>query len=120
MADFSVCGWYLLGLWMVMVLFGFTVCWAFQDGLARLRRLHQIPCAGCAFFTGDCRLKCTVHPYRALSEEAIACRDFEPQVRDNGCYGVVHSPKMSPVKGIFAKGGLLGKKRRLAFQERTR
>lgn len=50
---------------------------AVKDGLDRLKRLHQIPCSRCAFFTGDYRLKCTVHPCKALSEEAIDCLDYE-------------------------------------------
>ncbi|MEL6494448.1 MAG: hypothetical protein AAFQ41_04900 [Cyanobacteria bacterium J06623_7] len=41
-----------------------------------LQRLHQIPCSKCAYFTGDYRLKCTVQPMLAMSEEAIGCRDF--------------------------------------------
>ena len=45
-----------------------------------LKRLHQIPCDKCVYFTGDYRLKCTVHPMSAMSEDAIACRDFSPQV----------------------------------------
>jgi hypothetical protein len=40
-------------------------------------RMHQIPCSKCQYFTTDYFLKCTVHPHRALSEEAIGCRDFE-------------------------------------------
>lgn len=50
---------------------------ACREGLLRLRRLHQIPCDRCLYFTGDHRLKCTVHPYKALTEEAIDCRDYE-------------------------------------------
>ena len=42
-----------------------------------VQRLHKIPCSNCLYFTGDYRLKCTVHPIMALSEEAIDCRDFE-------------------------------------------
>ena len=42
-----------------------------------LSKLHQIPCARCAFFTRDYRLKCTVHPSKALTEEAINCLDYE-------------------------------------------
>ncbi|NEN97613.1 MAG: hypothetical protein F6K50_19410 [Moorea sp. SIO3I7] len=49
----------------------------FRDGVAHLRQLHQIPCSRCAFFTGDYRLKCTVHPSKALTEEAINCYDYE-------------------------------------------
>ena len=41
-----------------------------------LQRLHQIPCSKCAYFTGDYRLKCTVQPTLAMSEEAINCSDF--------------------------------------------
>ncbi|NMG05334.1 hypothetical protein DP117_00045 [Brasilonema sp. UFV-L1] len=45
-------------------------------GIANLKRLHQIKCADCRFFTNDFRLKCTVHPTYALTEEAINCSDF--------------------------------------------
>ncbi len=61
-----------------LVAFGIVICVAVQDGVQRLRQLHQVPCSRCAFFTGDYRLKCTVHPCKALLEEAIDCRDFEP------------------------------------------
>ncbi|MGB3531953.1 MAG: hypothetical protein WBA13_00385 [Microcoleaceae cyanobacterium] len=49
----------------------------FQQGWKHLQQLHQIPCSRCAYFTGDYRLKCTVCPSQALTEEAIGCRDFE-------------------------------------------
>jgi len=49
-----------------------------KEGIAYLQKLHQIPCDRCVFFTGDYRLKCTVNPITAMSEEAINCRDFEP------------------------------------------
>jgi|GEM_PF-992063 len=49
-----------------------------REGVNYVKKLHQIPCSRCAFFTNDYRLKCTVHPITALSEEAINCRDFEP------------------------------------------
>jgi hypothetical protein len=50
---------------------------ALREGWSNLRKLHQIPCSRCAFFTGDYHLKCTVHPCKALSEEAINCLDYE-------------------------------------------
>ncbi|WP_322744170.1 MULTISPECIES: hypothetical protein [unclassified Coleofasciculus] len=40
--------------------------------------MHQIPCAYCQFFTNDHRLKCTVNPSIASSENAINCRDYCP------------------------------------------
>lgn len=50
-------------------------------GIAKVKRLHQIPCANCRFFTDDFRLKCTLHPIDALTEEAINCSDFYPKHR---------------------------------------
>ena len=48
-----------------------------RKNLIQLQRLHQIPCSHCLFFTGEYNLKCTVHPYKALSEEAIGCTDYQ-------------------------------------------
>ena len=50
----------------------------FHQGINYIKRLHQIPCSRCAFFTGDYRLKCTVHPSKALTENALECLDYEP------------------------------------------
>ncbi|ERT05146.1 hypothetical protein M595_4896 [Lyngbya aestuarii BL J] len=50
---------------------------AFRDGIIHLKRLHSIPCSRCTYFTGDYRLKCTVHPKIALTEEALECGDYE-------------------------------------------
>lgn len=50
----------------------------FREGMSYVKRLHEIPCDRCVFFTGDYRLKCTVNPCKACSEEAINCLDFEP------------------------------------------
>lgn len=48
-----------------------------MSGLTYVKKLHQVPCNRCIYFTGDYRLKCTVNPLMALSEETIDCR-FEP------------------------------------------
>jgi hypothetical protein len=48
-----------------------------RKNLIQLQRLHQIPCSHCLFFTGEYSLKCTVHPCKALSEEAIGCTDYQ-------------------------------------------
>lgn len=45
------------------------------------RQMHRIPCSRCAYFTGEYRLKCTVCPHIALSEEAIGCHDYHPRRR---------------------------------------
>ncbi|MFB2893466.1 hypothetical protein ACE1CI_11185 [Aerosakkonemataceae cyanobacterium BLCC-F50] len=58
----------------------FLVLWtiwnAIQDAVNTGKRLHQIPCANCQYFTGDYHLKCTLHPKAALTEEAINCLDY--------------------------------------------
>jgi hypothetical protein len=68
-----------------------------QDGIAYVKRLHQIPCHRCAFFTGDYRLKCTVNPYKALTEDAIACLDYEPTNQSPSC------PCQSRMAEVFQK-----------------
>jgi len=68
---YCLCGLTLAGVFL------WSVWTAGKDGVARLRRLHQIPCDRCVFFTGDYRLKCTVHPVKALTEDAINCTDYE-------------------------------------------
>jgi len=55
-----------------------------REGIATLKHLHQIPCANCEFFTGNYLLKCPVHPFSALTEEAIHCSDYLPQTQDSG------------------------------------
>ena len=47
------------------------------EGWKQLRRMHQVPCSRCMYFTGDYNLKCSVRPCDALTEQAIGCRDFE-------------------------------------------
>jgi hypothetical protein len=61
----------------------FLVCWslwnAIQDGAATAQKMHQIPCSGCQFFTNDYRLKCTVRPSIANTEDAVSCMDYQPK-----------------------------------------
>jgi len=72
--------------WLVVIM----VCWnlwsACRQGLAQARRMHQIPCANCQFFTGNYYLKCTVRPDIALSEAAIDCSDYA--VTNTTIYGI--------------------------------
>ncbi|MEL7495484.1 MAG: hypothetical protein AAGJ95_16185, partial [Cyanobacteria bacterium J06554_11] len=50
----------------------------FKRGVNQLKQMHAVPCSQCAYFTGDYRLKCTVNPLTALTEDAISCLDYEP------------------------------------------
>ncbi len=65
--------------WTLLVLFLWSVWQALREGISQLTRLHKIPCSDCEFFTNDYRLKCTVRPFSACTEEAIGCSDFEPR-----------------------------------------
>jgi len=65
--------------WYLVVTIARSIVSAARDGAAQVRTLHQIPCADCAFFTGDYHLKCPVRPSEALSELAIHCPDFQPK-----------------------------------------
>lgn len=81
-----------------------AICVAVHDGMRRLQRLHQVPCSRCTFFTGDYRLKCTVHPCKALSEEAIGCLDFEPTtISAQSTKKCSFSGEASPTLGRTAK-----------------
>jgi len=95
MNHFTFASLFPILIWLVLVDFFLSICFVLHDGIAQLKRLHQIPCSRCAFFTGDYRLKCTAHPCKALSEQAIGCSDYEH----------VSSAKLrrSPVKSIPQK-----------------
>jgi hypothetical protein len=66
-----------------------------KQAVNHLKRLHQIPCDKCVYFTGDYRLKCTVNPTMAMSETAIGCRDFiynkqQQQTACSNCIAINH------------------------------
>lgn len=63
--------------WSLVIL---TICSIWQTlkaGIHHVKKLHRIPCANCEYFTNDYRLKCTVNPIHACTEDAIYCLDFE-------------------------------------------
>ena len=64
----GICGILLLCVWRVLH--------TLRQGASYVKRLHQIPCSQCTYFTGDYRLKCAVHPISALTEDAINCVDY--------------------------------------------
>ncbi|MCS7227049.1 MAG: hypothetical protein NZ821_08675 [Gloeomargarita sp. SKYB31] len=53
-----------------------ALCFAFADGVELLQKLHRVPCDRCYYFSGDYRLKCAVHPCRAMTPMAVGCPDF--------------------------------------------
>jgi hypothetical protein len=69
--------------WAIVLLTAWSITSSIWVGIANVKQMHQIPCANCQFFTQNYYLKCPVHPSRALSDEAINCPDYEPQVYAN-------------------------------------
>ncbi len=63
--------------WAIALLTLWNLVATWQATIHRSQEMHQIPCANCEFFTHDYRLKCTVHPHRALTEAAIGCQDYQ-------------------------------------------
>lgn len=63
--------------WVILIMTVWSLWSTVQETAKRTRRLHQIPCAQCRYFTNSYHLKCTVHPTIALSEAAIECGDYE-------------------------------------------
>lgn len=64
--------------WLFILTLASTVYSAVKDTTARAKKMHQIPCSNCQFFTNNYRLKCTVQPMVANTEEAISCKDYCP------------------------------------------
>ena len=72
--------------WTIVILGIASFCLMLSKGTNHLKKLHDIPCSGCDFFTNDYRLKCTIHPSKACSEDAIGCIDFEAKTAScNAC-----------------------------------
>ncbi|MCC5621490.1 hypothetical protein [Nostoc sp. CHAB 5715] len=65
--------------WTVTILAVLSLWMAARDSVTTAKQMHQIPCSGCQFFTDNYRLKCTVRPSIANTEEAIDCLDYQPK-----------------------------------------
>ena len=65
--------------WALVILVGWSMWTAARDSVKTAQQMHQIPCSGCQYFTDNYRLKCTVNPSMANTEEAIECRDYQPK-----------------------------------------
>ncbi|MDF5709109.1 MAG: hypothetical protein PUP90_15940 [Nostoc sp. S4] len=65
--------------WAVIILIILNLWTAARDSVTTAKQMHQIPCTGCQYFTDNYRLKCTVRPSVANTEEAIDCSDYQPK-----------------------------------------
>jgi hypothetical protein len=65
--------------WGFILALAGTLWAAARDTTERAKTMHQIPCPHCQFFTNNHRLKCTVQPTIAHTEQAIDCSDYCPR-----------------------------------------
>jgi uncharacterized protein YpmS len=63
--------------WTVIILVFVSLWTATKYTVKTAQKMHKIPCHNCQFFTKNYRLKCTVNPYIANTEEAIGCKDYQ-------------------------------------------
>ena len=63
--------------WGLIILIFLNIWTAAKDTVKTAKTMHQIPCHNCQFFTNNYRLKCTINPYIAHTEEAINCKDYQ-------------------------------------------
>jgi hypothetical protein len=68
-----------VGAWTLIILVILNLWAAVRDSVTTAKQMHQIPCTGCQYFTDNYRLKCTVRPSVANTEEAINCSDYQPK-----------------------------------------
>lgn len=66
-----------LSAWTIIILATWSIYSAVRDSVATSKKMHSIPCADCQYFTGDYRLKCTVRPTVANTQEALNCTDYQ-------------------------------------------
>ena len=66
----------VVGACSILGLCGWSLISFARDAIVQAKKMHQIPCTKCRFFTGDYRLKCTINPSLANTESAIDCGDF--------------------------------------------
>lgn len=63
--------------WSLVIMVLMNLWTATKDTVKAAHKMHQVPCHNCQFFTNNYRLKCTINPYTANTEEAIGCRDYQ-------------------------------------------
>jgi hypothetical protein len=69
----------IVGAFSILSLCSWSLISCILDVIAQAKKMHEIPCTNCRFFTGDYRLKCTVNPSIANTEQAIDCGDYRRQ-----------------------------------------
>ncbi|WP_071789034.1 hypothetical protein [Leptolyngbya sp. Heron Island J] len=92
-----------VGIGAVLLFCVWRILCTLEQGTSYVRRLHQIPCSRCAYFTGDYRLKCTVNPMSALTEEAIDCSDYVSNSPECGSFCSQNTPPYQYIKELVKR-----------------
>ena len=71
----------LITAWVFILMLASSVIGMIVDVIRKSKKMHEIPCSNCQYFTNDYRLKCPVNPFQANTESAINCKDY--QMREN-------------------------------------
>ena len=66
----------LITAWVFILMLGSSVIAMIVDVIKQAKKMHNILCSDCQYFTNDYRLKCPVNPFKATTEAAIDCRDY--------------------------------------------
>ncbi len=67
----------LITAWVFIVILAISVISMIIDVIKRAKKMHQIPCSNCQYFSNDYRLKCSVNPFQANTDAAINCKDYQ-------------------------------------------
>lgn len=82
LADFLIL-WGPIGMLLgcSVIFFALLKRWTFikEEIAFNIKRLDEVPCKKCRYFSGNHYLKCAVNPSDALTERAITCSDYSPQ-----------------------------------------
>lgn len=67
---------FLIGFWSLLLIITWDVFLGINRIIKVAKKMHKIPCNHCRYFTNNYRLKCTVNPHLACTEDAINCYDY--------------------------------------------
>ena len=92
-----------IGICAVLLFCAWRILYTLKQGTSYIRRLHQVPCSHCAYFTGDYRLKCAVNPISALTEAAIGCSDYVSNSSGCGSLCAQNAPPYQHIKQLVKR-----------------
>lgn len=96
-----------LALFFLLIWFSRSLLIAIKYGMIRLKSVDSIPCYSCIYYTGYQELKCAVHPYQALTQNANDCLDFESTNLTNRSSSNVRKSKLKRIMSKFTSSFII-------------